>query len=199
MDAKQFEVLLSEAETQLDRLKALYEQWFQGFERLEPTVLRKNLDRQLDAMRREIPRNVGLRFRYQQIVQRYTSYIVYWRRIARQIEEGTFNRDLLRARKRRLGSLRPSAHPEADEPPAFEERSSARRVDFADEKLRELYDKFIAARASNHERTDNINIESLAKSVHAMLPKLRQKYGDRPFDFDVVVKEGRVGIKPVVH
>jgi hypothetical protein len=190
MDSQQFEMQLTEAETELDRLKALYEQWFQGFERLEPTILRKNFDRRLDAMRREMPRNIGLRFRYQQMVQRYTAYIVYWRRIARQIEEGTYNRDILRARRRRLGSIRPSAPPpQVSAPPP---------ADISDQQLRELFDRFVAARANNNERIDTIKIETVAKNVRDMLPKLRQKYGNRSIDFEVVIKDGRVGIKPVV-
>lgn len=199
MDPKQFEIQLSEAETELDRLKALYEQWFQGFERLEPAILRKNFERRLDAMRREMPRNIGLRFRYQQMVQRYTSYIVYWRRIARQIEEGTYNRDVLRARRRRTGSTYPSTAP-AEKPatPVDEQARAAPPSDISPDRIRQLYDRFVEARLNNNERTDNIKLESVAKSVRDMLPKLRQKYGDRPIDFEVVIKDGRVGIKPVV-
>jgi hypothetical protein len=199
MDAQQFEIQLSEAETELDRLKALYEQWFQGFERLEPTILRKNLDRRLDAMRREMPHNIGLRFRYQQMVQRYTSYTVYWRRIARQIEEGTYNRDILRARRRRIGSINSSAPPVARAATPVDERaSSAGPSDISPDRIRQLYDRFVEARLKNNERADNIKLESVEKSVRDMLPKLRQKYGDRPIDFEVVIKDGRVGIKPVV-
>jgi hypothetical protein len=199
MDPKQFESQLSEAETELDRLKALYEQWFQGFERLEPTILRKNFDRRLDAMRRDMPRNIGLRFRYQQMVQRYTSFIVYWRRIARQIEEGTYNRDIMRARKRLSESTRPSPPPTTPSDALADERADAAPPSgVSDDRIRELYDRFIEARLNNHERADNVKLESVAKSVRDMLPKLRQKYGDRPIDFEVVVKDGRVGLKPVV-
>ncbi|MEZ4286981.1 MAG: hypothetical protein R3A47_02300 [Polyangiales bacterium] len=36
MDANEFEERLSDAETQLSRLRHLYDQWFQGIERAEP-------------------------------------------------------------------------------------------------------------------------------------------------------------------
>lgn len=101
MDAREFEQNLHDLEIKLERLKALYEQWFQGMERLEPTVPRKDVERRLQALRREIPRNTTLRFRFQQIVQRYTTYSAYWSRVARQIEEGTYRRDLLKARRQR--------------------------------------------------------------------------------------------------
>lgn len=93
--------MLSDAEVQLSRIKHLYEQWFQGIERIEPQIPRKQFDRALHALRKVQPRNTALRFRFQTLIQRYTTLQTYWRRIARQIEEGTYRRDLLRARRRR--------------------------------------------------------------------------------------------------
>lgn len=101
MDAAEFETLLSDAETRLDRLKALYEQWFQGIERLEPTIARKDFERRIQALRREQPRNTAMRFRFQTLLQRYTTFQTYWGRVARQIEEGTYRRDVMRVRKKR--------------------------------------------------------------------------------------------------
>jgi hypothetical protein len=99
MDQKQFEAMLSEAETRLRRLKMLYEQWFMGFERIEPATLRKELEELLARLRKEQMRNTALRFRLQQLVQRHTTFTTYWRRIGRQIEEGTYQRDVLRAKR----------------------------------------------------------------------------------------------------
>lgn len=93
--------MLSDAEVQLSRIKHLYEQWFQGIERIEPQIPRKQFDRALHALRKQQPRNTALRFRFQTLIQRYTTLQTYWRRVARQIEEGTYRRDLLRARRRR--------------------------------------------------------------------------------------------------
>lgn len=101
MTPKEFEIMLSDAEVQLSRIKHLYEQWFQGIERIEPQIPRKQFDRTLHALRKEQPRNTAMRFRFQTLIQRYTTLQTYWRRIGRQIEEGTYRRDLLRARRRR--------------------------------------------------------------------------------------------------
>ncbi len=106
MDLKEFDQQLHDVEVKLKRLKALYEQWFQGIERLEPLIVRKDLDRHLILLRKEKPRNTAARFRFQQLQARYNTYATYWGRIARQIEEGTYARDLHRARRRR-GSVRP--------------------------------------------------------------------------------------------
>ncbi|HJL17030.1 MAG TPA: MXAN_5187 C-terminal domain-containing protein [Sandaracinaceae bacterium LLY-WYZ-13_1] len=103
MDLKQFDVLLHDAEVKMKRLKALYEQWFQGIERIEPQVPRKELERLFKQLGKEKPRNTAARFRLQQLKARYNVYASYWQRIARQIEEGTYERDVRRARRRRGG------------------------------------------------------------------------------------------------
>jgi hypothetical protein len=100
MDIQEFEQRLHDAEVRLARLKALYEQWFQGIERIEPTIARKELERALEALRREQPRNTALRFRFQQLSARYGTYGIYWGRIAKQIEDGTYRRDLQRIKDR---------------------------------------------------------------------------------------------------
>src|ERR1043165_6696427 len=102
MELAEYEALLSDVEVKLDRLKALYEQWFQGMERLEPAIPRKDVERRVVMLRKELPRNTALRFRFQQLVQRYTTLQTYWQRVARQIEEGTYRRDLMKARKQRI-------------------------------------------------------------------------------------------------
>ncbi|MCS6798947.1 MAG: hypothetical protein NZ898_10520 [Myxococcota bacterium] len=99
MNVKEYEELLSDTELRVDRLRALYEQYFQGFEKLEPTVQRKEVDRRLDVLKRNMPRNTAIRFRVHRLTQKYVTYQTYWGRIARQIEEGTYRRDVIRARR----------------------------------------------------------------------------------------------------
>src|SRR5688572_19898227 len=116
MDQKQFDAVLSDAETRLRRLKTLYEQWFMGIERVEPALARKELEDLLARLRKEQVSNTAQRFRLQQLVQRHVSFSTYWRRIGRQIEEGTFQRDVLRARRRaqRGGAERGDDGPEME-------------------------------------------------------------------------------------
>jgi len=101
MNAEEFEKTLVNVEQRIDRLKAIYEQYFQGIERLEPAVLRREVDRGINALRGKQPRNTALRFRFQQLMQRYVTFNAYWNRTNRQIEEGTYQRENLRARRRR--------------------------------------------------------------------------------------------------
>ncbi|MFT3923645.1 MAG: MXAN_5187 C-terminal domain-containing protein [Myxococcales bacterium] len=100
MDAKEFELQLNDLETRVDRLRALYENWFRGYEKTEPHVARKDVERRVYGMRKELPRNTALRFRYHQLYQRYTTLANYWHRTAKQIEEGTYRLQLQRMRRK---------------------------------------------------------------------------------------------------
>jgi hypothetical protein len=101
MDAQEFELVLNDLETRVDRLRALYENWFRGYEKLEPQVARKDVERRVYGLRKELPRNTALRFRYHQLYQRYTTLANYWQRTGRQIEEGTHRFQLQRLKRRK--------------------------------------------------------------------------------------------------
>jgi hypothetical protein len=100
---EELDIALEELETRLERLRALYEQYFLGFEKIEPQVARKDVDRRIYVLRREKIRNTGKRFKLQTIIQRYNTFAQYWQRICREIENGTYRRHLARA-ERTLGA-----------------------------------------------------------------------------------------------
>ena len=100
MESLQIENELSELETRMDRVRALYDQYFMGIERLEPLVPRKDVERRIHVLRKEQIRNTGLRFKFQTLVQRFNSMQQVWGRTVREIESGTYRRDVIRAAKR---------------------------------------------------------------------------------------------------
>jgi hypothetical protein len=309
MDLKEYEQLLNDVETRLDRIKALYEQYFQGVERLEPSVPRKELERRMQLLLKEKPRNTALRFRYQMLIQRWTTYLTYWQRVTRQIEEGTYRRDVLKVRKRRenvragrkpdadfdvdvelepeveveeisgrvsqpapgrvsappslapltpiapisemtplgpaggantpatpiarrplssfglpggMGGMPKTPHPSAPPKPipppvttpvppvarpatatfgrpradALAKAPAQAAQALADQDLRRIHQQYVDARRRNNESAD-VKYETLAKSIRDMEPRLREKYAGKTIDFQVVVQNGKVGLKPV--
>jgi hypothetical protein len=100
VEQAEIEKLINELEVGLDRLRSLYEQYFMGLERIEPAVVRKDVDRRVYVLRREQIRNTALRFRFQMLLQRYNTFQAHWQRICREIENGTYKRHLMRAQKR---------------------------------------------------------------------------------------------------
>jgi hypothetical protein len=131
VEPQEIDSALDELENRLDRLRSLYEQYFMGIEKIEPTVPRKDVDRRFWILRRTQIRNTARRFRLQTLVQRYNTFQQHWTRICREIENGTYVRHLLKARKnlgaepktwaakKRLGLLRRDRGA-SDAPPARE-------------------------------------------------------------------------------
>ncbi len=100
MEPKELEKNLGDLEEKLERVRALYEQYFVGIEKLEPQIPRKDVDRIIAQMRKEQIRNTAMRFKFQTLVQRYNTMQQHWGRILREIENGTYKRDLLKAAAR---------------------------------------------------------------------------------------------------
>src|SRR5580698_5796978 len=92
--------MVEELESRVERLRALYEMYFMGIEKIEPAVARKDVDRRFYVLRRTQLRNTALRFRFLNVLLRYNTYQTYWQRISRKIEEGTYKRDVRRANAR---------------------------------------------------------------------------------------------------
>ena len=107
---KELEIALSELEERVDRLRASYEQYFMGYEKIEPGVQRKDVDRRFTVLRKQQIRNTALRFRFNVITQKFNTYSMYWTRVCRQIEEGTYKRHVAKA-ARRFGRPNAPARP----------------------------------------------------------------------------------------
>ena len=106
MDPTELDNALEELELRLERLRALYQQYFLGIEKIEPTVARKEIDRRIWALRRVQIRNTRRRFKLNVIIQRYNTFQQYWTRTCREIENGTYRHHVMRAR-RTVGELEP--------------------------------------------------------------------------------------------
>jgi len=125
LDSAELDNALAELETRVERLRALYEQYFLGIERLEPQVPRKDVDRRIWQLRREKIRNTARRFKLQTIIQRYNTLQMYWQRICREIDRGTYRRHVLRAERATTTVSDIVAQKEAERRAHAEARSTA--------------------------------------------------------------------------
>ncbi len=101
LEAGEIEAVINELETKISRLRAIYEQYFMGIERMPPSTLRKDVVRLIHRLENVHIRNTATKFRVRSLIQRFNSYKAYWTRIERQIEEGTYIRDIRRAERNR--------------------------------------------------------------------------------------------------
>jgi hypothetical protein len=94
LQPESIEELLDALDELIDRLKVLYEQYFMGIQKQAPAYMHTDVERRLrDLMQLQI-RNTGLRFRLATLQQKFGAYNTYWRRTLRQIENGTYIRNL---------------------------------------------------------------------------------------------------------
>lgn len=141
-EATSLDVQLTELEEKIDRVRALYEQYFMGIERLEPLIPRKDIERRILGLRKEQMRNTAVRFKFNTLCQRFSTMQHHWGRIVREIENGTYKRDVARAaarfgadeamtavgRKRAAGLQKVLENQKKDEVRKEEERRQAESV-----------------------------------------------------------------------
>ena len=91
---------IDEFEKELHELRATYELYFMGVEKIEPITQRDLIKARLRRWQELRPRNTALRFRVQQLKARLVSLENYWQRTNRQREAGTYRRDRARVERR---------------------------------------------------------------------------------------------------
>ncbi|HEX7500502.1 MAG TPA: MXAN_5187 C-terminal domain-containing protein, partial [Polyangia bacterium] len=93
------EARLGEMEKKMDRLRSMYESYFMGMERTPPNTPRRDMNRMMLEMQQVAIGNSSLRFRFQSLSQRWVLQTTYWNRTMREIEAGTFRRDVARTQR----------------------------------------------------------------------------------------------------
>jgi len=205
---KEVEVLDGE----LDHLRTIYEQYFRGIERTEPFHQRDNIKRRLNVLHTTNIRNTALRFRVEQLVAKFNSYQNYWSRVCKQIEEGTYARDLFKARlharereeRRRKGQGKgEEAAPGEDvdqegTAPRDRPAAAARPAGgLSEEQVGAIYNAFVMAKRRCKEDPGAISAESLGSSLRRQIPAIMKQYKCRSVEFKVVIKGGKALLKAV--
>jgi hypothetical protein len=133
----------------------------------------------------------------------------------REREEGTYKRDLFKARLRTRGGEERAR--EADErapkeaatpapAPAAAEKSTSAPARPAqtpvpavvgEAQLRKLYEAYVAAKKRCNEDVSRLTYEAVARSVAKQVPELMTRFKAKSVDFKVEVKDGRAVLKAI--
>ena len=91
------------------------------------------------------------------------------------------------------------AKPAAAKPAAAKPAApSAAAASVTDERVRELHARLVEAKRQTQDGAA-VSMEGLAKSMKATEAKLREQHKNRKIDFDVVIKDGKAVLKPIVR
>ncbi len=176
------------------KLQKEWERFFSGQERKAPFESKQRLDRLIRRyIGTEIRNNVE-RFRFQSLTARYNTLADMWNRRLRAIEEGRPSpaSALQQVRAAAAEAARAAADPvTAPPPPRAEVRLSTLRED--EEGVRDLYDRFKAARASSGEA--EVKFESFRKLIAQHRVRLLEDKDAVAVDFRISVQGGKVALK----
>lgn len=100
LKSKNVRELLGLVDEELERLRVSYEKYFVGVDKVPPARERQRVEKLLRHLTSLRPNNTELRFRINGVRARFVTFTHYWTRILRQIEEGTYRRDLDRVARR---------------------------------------------------------------------------------------------------
>jgi hypothetical protein len=71
--------------------------------------------------------------------------------------------------------------------------------DLPEKRLRQIYAQYVEARRAANESTAGVTYEKLAESLRSQAAKLRETHQAKTVDYDVVVKNGKTMLKPVLR
>ena len=176
---------IDELEEGLTNLQVLYEKYFLGIDRRPPDQERKKVSTRMRELRTTMVKNTALKFRIQTQFAKLISFERMWDRTLREMEDGTYKRDVFKA-KWRQNQEKPKEKP-------------VKAPEIPDDKLRRLYDTYLVARQRCGEPTDGISYESVASRIRAQVPQLLEKHKAKNIEFKVVIKGGRAVLKAIPH
>ncbi|WP_051256675.1 MXAN_5187 C-terminal domain-containing protein [Cystobacter fuscus] len=87
-------------EEEIAALKVAYEHYFLGTERVPPTRQYEDLKKRVMRLKGSFVRNTSAKFRVQSIHGKFVTYERLWQRTIQEIENGTYKRDVVKARRR---------------------------------------------------------------------------------------------------
>lgn len=181
--------LVAELEERIEKLRVAFEKYFLGIDKRPPFDQRDQVVRIIRHLQGKRIAQPVVRFQFQGLVGRFNVFDTYWTRILRQIEEGTYQRDLFKARLREPQQRPPGAE-NASPPPAGDLGWGLR-----EEELRKVYDEYIEARRFCGEPTEGLSYEKVRAALLREAPRIAEKARVDRVSFEVVLRQGKAVLK----
>ncbi len=173
-------------ESKLNMLKLDYERYFLGSRPREPVVLRQEIQKFVTQWSNMPIQNTALRFRFSTINSRYQAMKRQWDNILRQMEAGTYKRDVFKANMRG-GAARPGGPRNAgagtDDAVVSAKAGNA------------LFESYRDAALACGQNVKGLSAKKLQSVVDKQTKSLRDKLGCQDVQFRVVVQKGKVKLK----
>jgi hypothetical protein len=215
---------IQQLEARLNELRVAYEKYFAGVEKLEPIRLRNEVQKIVRRTGTFFITNTGLKFKRDSLIAQFNTLTQYWNRVLKQIEDGTYQRDIfkMRLKDRERGVAAPQTPAPRTTPAAAAPTAGTGKVGAeggpiaptvpgktpaagppaksSPEKPGEydnVYQSLVAAKKRLGEPTENISYNALEWSLKTQAEAIKKKFKASRVDFTVEVKDGKPVIKAV--
>jgi hypothetical protein len=183
-------------EGKLAELKVEYDKYFAGVEKIEPVKLKEEVKRIVRRLSTLYINNTAIRFRKDNVIAHFNSYNQYWNRILRQIEDGTYVRDVFKADYRdrvKMGAgLNGPSTTQREKAPA---RETAQPAGAEPREFEGLFQNLITTKKKLGESTENIKYDVLSSNLKKQSDAIKRKFKVSQVDFAVEEKDGKAIIK----
>lgn len=169
---------------QLEELRKVYEQYFMGIIREEPSKQREKVKFLIQKNHGVPIQNASLKFKFNQCVSRYNTYTTYWDRILREMEEGKYQRDVFRAKlhEKERGVDKPAAPTTTAKPKS-------------NDTIAKLFEDFKNEKKSLKQDPNAVSYEAFQKQIEKKLSDFQSKTKNKNITARVVQENGQIKIK----
>ncbi|MBU1534449.1 hypothetical protein KKF84_03960, partial [Myxococcota bacterium] len=198
----QMQAQLMALDKSIEKLRVLYEQFFMGIEKWEPATYRKQIKAELRAFHDDPPSNTAVKFLLNKVENKLKTYEQYWNRILREIENGVYEKQIKRMRRKikdeglpddllagvrtkgeleaalaQLAVIREELEQSGDGHSSPEPAQSRQGHPPAiDPSIRSAYESFVRARLSTGESLEGVTPERFQATIASKLPTIKQQY-----------------------
>ena len=169
-------------DARLKQLRMEYEQYFLGFRKREPQLVRAEVQKIISYYANVPIRNTGHRFKFNNLRARFFALRRHWDETQRKIEEGRYERHRFQADLHERVRSTAREAPDPSTPPGAGE-------------LDRLCEAWLAARAATGQPTAGLSRERLAAQLEQQTAAIRERFGAGEVRFRIVVEDGRAKLK----
>jgi hypothetical protein len=216
---KQYDDELKILEQRIGRLRALWDQYFMGLEKIPPTMVQSELERMFS--RSQIPKSRFTlhKFKYRTFLARFTTMRNYWTRIHRKIENGEIRRgvmgraeisglseDIKNEMLKEEEKLPLSAQGRKNSKDRLKgltnlggERDSQLKLDeqqpsqYKPHEIQQIFNELHSKKLARGEEVDKLSPERLGKSIQ----KILNQYPNKDIRLKVTEKKGKITLVAV--
>lgn len=190
--------LIAKLEESLRRLKVLYDQFFAGTRPIPPVEDRKRLERTIRELSQDRIRDNATRFRFNNLMNKWTMFQELWSRQMREKEEGPLQYQKRMEAFEKAKSDRAGRKP--GEPGSYERvttddgQSYVRVTDSTSgAEIQALHEDIVRASAAAGAKAASLG--QVSTMIDSQMEKLKERYGSRSIGFRVEVVDGKVKLK----